>query len=128
MRSIEHGFPGGPRWSDPYYCEWAVVVGDRVRRLRKARALTLVELARLVERPQGGNYSAGYISRLERGWGTAPLYTYLAIADVLEVPPGRLLGPDDAEKQVTDAELTLVIFTRRLRLTPAEAIARIASP
>jgi hypothetical protein len=58
--------------------------------------MTLYDLAVSVRKPEGGHYSPGYFSRLERGWASAPLYTYLAIADVLEVDAGVLLGPDAA--------------------------------
>jgi transcriptional regulator with XRE-family HTH domain len=123
---LSHGFAGGPRWRDPYHCEWAIVVGDRIRRLRNDRRLTLAQLCGLVYKPEGGHYSAGYLSRIERGWASAPLYVYLAIADVLEVQPGRLLGPDDATRPVSEGELTLVRFARRLDLSPDEAIAMLA--
>ena len=68
-RRFEHGFPGGPGWPDPSYCEWAVVIGDRVRRLRRAQDMSLNDFALKVYRPDGGHYTAGYFSRLERGWG-----------------------------------------------------------
>ncbi len=99
VRSFDHGYRGGPRWSDPYHCEWSVVVGDRIRRLRNARSLTLGEMTDLVAKPDGdGRYSAGYLSRLERGNAGAPLYVYLAIAVAFDLSPGRLLGADDAER------------------------------
>jgi transcriptional regulator with XRE-family HTH domain len=126
-RRFEHGYFGGPRWPDPTYCEWAVVVGDRVRRLRKARDWTLVEFSRRVYRPEGGQYSAGYFSRLERGWASSPMYVYLAVADALEVEPGALLGADDVQKDVTDAEMTLIRCLRRLRIAPDEALVRLTA-
>ena len=52
---------------------------------------------------------------------------YLAVADVLEVSPGRLLGPDDAQREFTAAEVTLVKLARRLGVAPDEAIARIVA-
>ena len=116
----------GPRWRDPYHCEWACVVGDRVRRLRNGRGLSLVKLALLVDKPEGGSYSPGYFSRLERGWASAPLYVYLALAAVFEVEPGRLMGSDDAQKPITEAEMTLVRFMREVKLAPHEALARLA--
>jgi len=117
--------PGAPRWSDPYFCEWSAVVGGRIRRRRRDRGWTLKELSGSVHKPEGGHYSGGYFSRVERGWASAPLYVYLAIADVLEVEPGRLLGPDDVQKPVSDAELTLLRVLRRIELAPDEAIARL---
>ena len=102
------------------------MIGDRVRRLRRSRDLTLVQLSERVEKPEGGRYSPGYFSRLERSWATSPLYVYLAVADVLEVAPGRLLGPDDAQRSATEGEMTLVRFLRRAGVSPDEAIARLA--
>jgi transcriptional regulator with XRE-family HTH domain len=125
VNSLQHGF-GGPRWSDPYHCEWSIVVGDRIRRLRNRRRLTLRELCELVQKPEGGHYSAGYLSRLERGWASAPIYFYLALADALEVEPGRLLGPDDAARAASGAEMTLLRYMRRLDLSPDEVLAKIA--
>src|SRR5438270_7598638 len=106
MHSLQTGYrPGynGDDWMTPYWIEWGVVVGDRIRRLRRDAGMRLYDLARAVHKPEGGGYSAGYFSRLERGWATAPLYVYVAIAEVLEVAPGRLLGPDAAQLEVTEA-------------------------
>ncbi|MDP8942766.1 MAG: helix-turn-helix domain-containing protein [Actinomycetota bacterium] len=126
VSNLRHGYKGAPRWRDPYHCEWSIVVGDRVRRLRDARDLSLRELADALGKPEGGRYSGASLSRLERGWASAPLYVYLAIAAALEVEPGRLLGPDDVQRPVTEAELTLVRTLRRLDIAPDEAIARLA--
>ena len=128
VRPLEIGYLGGPRHADPYYCEWAVVVGDRVRRLRKAEELSLDGLCRLIHRPDGGRYSAGHLSRLERGYASAPLYFHLLLADALGVDPGRLLGPDDAQREVAEAEMTLLLFLRTADIAPHEAIARLARP
>lgn len=118
---------GTAGWIDGGRCEWTIVVGDRIRRLRRDRNLTLVELARMVEKPRGGTYSPGYISRVERGWASTPLSTYLAIAGALRVAPWRLLGPEEVQKDVTDAELTLILFLRRLEMAPDEVLARVAT-
>jgi len=115
--------PPSRRWEQGYRREWAAVVGDRVRRLRKEEELTLHELSALVMKPEGGWYSAGYLSRLERGWASAPLYVYLSVADALNVDPGRLFGLDDVQKQVSDAELTLLRCLRRLEVSPDAALA-----
>ena len=76
-------------------------------------------------KPEGGRYSGASLSRLERGWASAPLHLYLAIAVALDVEPGRLLGPDDVQRPVTDGELTLVRTLRRLGIAPDEVIARL---
>lgn len=108
---------------DPYHCEWGAVVGDRVRRLRRDRDLTLLQLAPLVRRPcEPAPFSVGYFSRLERGSAKAKLFTYLAIADALDIDPGRLLGPDAASLEVTDAEMVLLRFLRDLQVSPHEAL------
>jgi transcriptional regulator with XRE-family HTH domain len=118
---------GGAGWIDRDRCEWTVVVGDRIRRLRRDRGLTLVDLAAMVEKPRGKCFSPGYISRVERGWANTPLSTYLAIAASLEVAPWRLLGPEEVQKEVTEAELTLIQFLRHIGLPPHEALARLTS-
>jgi transcriptional regulator with XRE-family HTH domain len=126
VSSIPFGRRNGPRWSDPYYTEWGVVVGDRIRRLRQARGWALHELARRVRKPEGGHYSAGYFSRLERGWASAPLYVYLVIAGALEVEPGVLLGPDEVQRELAPEEAVLLRLLRRSGIEPGDAIARLA--
>ena len=86
-----------------------------------------MQLAGATERPAGGSLSPGHLSRIERGWANAPLSTYLAIAAALEVAPWRLLGPEEVQKEVTDAELTLIQFLRETRLAPHEALTVLAS-
>ena len=112
--------------TDPYHCEWGVIVGDRIRRLRRDREMTLQELSQAVDKPDGGHYTPGFFSRLERGWASGPLVTYVEVAAQFEVDPGRLLGPDDAQREVSEAELTLIQLVRRMGLSPADAIARLA--
>lgn len=111
--------------ADPYFCEWGAVVGDRVRRLRRDANLTLHELSLLVRRPEGGRHSAGYFSRLERGAASAPLHTYLAIADALEVDAALLLGPDPVTVEASGAELMLLRCLRGLDIAPHEAMLRL---
>lgn len=126
QRSRASAYRGPWSHADPYYCEWGAVVGDRVRRLRRDRDLTLLQFARSVLRPARGEpYSAGYFSRLERGSAKAPLFTYLAIADALEVDAGVMLGPDTASLTVSDAEMVLIQYLRDAQLQPHEAISAI---
>jgi transcriptional regulator with XRE-family HTH domain len=85
--------------------------------------MTLQALGRSIGKPDGwGYYSGGFISRLERGRASAPLYVYLAIADVLEVDAGVLLGPDSAAPEVTEAEAVLLRWLRGRGTEPHEAI------
>jgi transcriptional regulator with XRE-family HTH domain len=118
----------GPRWSDPYYLEWAVTVGDRIRHLRRARDWALRDLAERVPKPEGGHFSSGYFSRLERGWGSAPLYTYIKIAEAFEVDPGRLLGPEEVQRDVTPEQSVLLRVLERAGIDPADAIVRLTQP
>jgi transcriptional regulator with XRE-family HTH domain len=115
----------GPRWSDPYYLDWAMTVGDRIRHLRKARDWSLRDLAQRVPKPEGGHFSTGYFSRLERGWGSAPLYTYIKIAEAFEVDPGRLLGPEEVQRDITPEESMLLRVLERAGIDPADAIVRL---
>lgn len=117
----------GPRRHDPEHCQWAVVIGDRIRRIRTARGWLLRDLAERVRRPDGHRYSLGYFSKIERGWATAPLYAYLAVAAALDVDPGRLFGSDAAMLDASEAEITLLRTVRSLGLEPHEALAILAA-
>jgi transcriptional regulator with XRE-family HTH domain len=123
---FDTGYRGVPPNTHAYHTEWGTIVGDRVRRLRQGRGWFLKDLAFRVQRPEGGHYSLGYFSKLERGWSAAPLYAYLAVADVLEVPPGILLGADEALKEVPADQRVVLDFLKAAGITPAEALARLA--
>jgi transcriptional regulator with XRE-family HTH domain len=122
---LRSGYPARQGRLDPYHCEWGVIVGDRIRRLRREREMTLADLCALVDKPDGGHYTTGFFSRLERGWASGPLVTYASVAAQFGVEPGRLLGPDDAQCEVTEAEMTLIRVMRQMRIRPHEAIARL---
>src|SRR3954470_14495225 len=79
---------------DPYHCEWAEVIGGRIRRLRRARGMTLQEPPASLALPGGARASVGYLSRLERGWASPPFFTWIAIVELLGADPGRAFGPD----------------------------------
>jgi transcriptional regulator with XRE-family HTH domain len=122
---LRSGYPARQGRLDPYHCEWGVIVGDRIRRLRREREMTLADLCDAVDKPDGGHYTTGFFSRLERGWASGPLVTYASVAVQFDVEPGRLLGPDDAQCEVSEAEMTLIRVMRQMRLAPHEAIARL---
>ena len=110
----------------PYYSDWSAVVGDRIRRLRQASDMLLIDLCRAVDKPDGGHYTPGFFSRLERGWASGPLATYVNVADAFGVEPGRLLGPDDVQREASEAEMMLLNVLRNMGLPPHEAILRLA--
>jgi transcriptional regulator with XRE-family HTH domain len=113
-------------WLRAYRLEWGEVVGLRVRRLRKAREWTLQDLRDKVRKPDGGVYSGGYFSRMERGWTSPPLYAYIATAAALEVEPGGLLGLESFEQEVSAEQRLVLSVIERLGLSADEAIARMA--
>jgi transcriptional regulator with XRE-family HTH domain len=122
-----NAYNGGRGAHDPYYCEWAAVVGDRVRRLRRARGWCLKDLATALIRPEDRTcFSGSFLSRLERGRGSARFYTYVAIAHALGVEAGVLLGPDSAFLDATEAEAMLLRCLRDLGIEPHAALATIA--
>ena len=105
--------------------DWSEVVGSRIRRLRTARGLSLIQLSQQVRRTDGLNYSATTFSRIERGSAASPFYVYLQVAETLEIDPGRLLGPDSALLDATEGEGTLLETLRELGIAPHEALALI---
>ncbi len=128
-QTIVSGISGGPDdgngWARAYKMEWGEVVGHRVRRLRTARGWALRDLQQRAVKPEGGRYSAGYFSRLERGWTSPPFYVYVKVAAALEVHPGELLGVEEFDRSLTREQAVLLRVVERLGLTPDEAIARL---
>jgi transcriptional regulator with XRE-family HTH domain len=114
------------RWELMYRTPYSEMVGARIKRARSARELTQGQLLERVERPRGGTYSTGLLSRIEKGHASSPLYVYLHVAKALELEPGRLMGSDETQKPISEAEMTLVRFLRHLGQAPDEAIARLA--
>lgn len=114
------------RWELFYRTRYSEMVGARVRRARTHRDLTQGKLLEKVERPRGGVYSKGLLSRIEKGYANSPLYVYMHLAAALELEPGRLMGSDETQKPISEAEMTLVRFLRRAGVRPDDAIARLA--
>ena len=118
----------GPAWKSSMRCEWGQVVGRRVRLLRERDGLLIHQLADKLYRADGRPYSPSFVSRLERGFASPPLWVYIQLARMFEVSPGRLLGPEEMESTFSESELTLVRVMRQLKLEPDEAIARLVRP
>jgi transcriptional regulator with XRE-family HTH domain len=114
------------RWELFYRTPYSEMIGARMRRSRMSHGLTQGTLLRKVERPHGGSYSTGLLSRIEKGYANSPLYVYMHIAAALDLEPGRLMGSDETQKPISEAEMTLVRFLRRAEITPDDAIARLA--
>ena len=76
---------------------------------------------------EGGHFesSASFVSRLERGWASPPLFAYITLARFFDVAPGELLGSEGVERPLSDAELTMVRVARNLLLSPEQAIVRL---
>jgi transcriptional regulator with XRE-family HTH domain len=106
---------------------YSYMLGFRLKRLREGRGLTQAHVGRSTRRSGGARYSQGFISRIEAGYTNAPLYAYTDLAEFYEVDAARLMGPEETEKPVGEAEMTLLRFLRRLGVSPDEAMARLAS-
>lgn len=106
--------------------DYTELVGLRVRRLRQARGWTQRELLARIQRPRGGRYSSGLLSRLENGYANPPMFVYLHVAEALGLEPEVLMGPEDLQRPVADAELTLLRYLRAVGMEPHEALARLA--
>ena len=114
------------RWELFYRTPYSQMVGARARRARTGRGLTQGALVEKIERPRGGYYSRGLLSRIEKGYANSPLYVYMHIAEALELEPGRLMGSDETQKPINEAEMTLIRFLRRTGIKPDEALAILA--
>jgi transcriptional regulator with XRE-family HTH domain len=114
------------RWELLYRTPYSEMIGARIRRARTSRDLTQGSLLAKVGRPSGGVYSNGLLSRIEKGYANSPLYVYMHVAEALDLEPGRLMGSDETQKPISEAEMTLLRFLRRLGMRPDEAIARLA--
>jgi transcriptional regulator with XRE-family HTH domain len=128
INAFETGYPGARARVDHHWHEWAMIVGDRLRRLRRERSWTLADAAREIVRPDGGAYSPGYLGKIERGVAYAPLYVYLRLAEIYGVHPSRLFAQDEVLRDVNEAELTLVRVVREAGIEPSEAIVRVLTP
>ena len=114
------------QWELLYRTPYTVMVGGRLRGIRETRKLTQRQALARTRRPNGGTYSQGFLSRIEAGYANAPLYAYVHLSKAYELEPGRILGSDEAQKPITEAEMTVVKFLRRARISPDEALARLA--
>lgn len=113
------------RWELLYRTPYTLMIGSRLRRLRESQGLNQRQARWRVRRPRDGPYSQSVISRLEGGYDNAPLYTYIHFAEAYEVVPELLLGPDEVQRPVREAEMTLLRVLRRLEIMPDVALARI---
>lgn len=117
----------GERWEMLHKTGYTLMIGRRLKRIREGRRLTQKYVADRTRKPRGnGVYSQGLLSRIEAGYANAPLYTYIDFAEFYELDPARVMGPEDAEKPVDEAEMALIKFLRRAGISVDEAIARLA--
>jgi hypothetical protein len=84
--------------------------------------MTLQDVAERIAKPNEGRYSAAFFSRLERGASSPPLYVYLALGQLFDLHPGRLLGADDAERDASAEEMVLVRLLRWKGISPDAAL------
>lgn len=106
--------------------DYTELVGLRIRRMRQARGWTQRELLGRIARPRGGRYSSGLLSRLENGYANPPVFVYVHVAEALGTEPEALMGHEDLQRPVAEAELTLLRYLRAVGLEPHEALARLA--
>jgi transcriptional regulator with XRE-family HTH domain len=121
----ERGKPLPPTEELLLKTEYTELVGIRVKRLRGARGWTQRDAASKMIRPGGGAYSPGLLSRVENGYANPPLFAYVHLAEAFEVDPGRLLGSEESQKPISEAEMTLIRFLRSANVPPHEALTRL---
>jgi hypothetical protein len=87
--------------------------------------MTLRDMADAVVSAERRRHTIGYLSHLERGVSSAPLFTYVSIAHALGEDPGRIFGPDPVGLEPDPAERMLVHCLRRAGITPYGAMTRL---
>ena len=92
-------------------------VGEKLRRLRTAAGLSLVELAARCA------VSQPYLSQLERGIATPSITTLYTLADVLRVHPGQLLEPPRSGVARPGPDVTVTSAEQRQVVRVGEAAA-----
>jgi transcriptional regulator with XRE-family HTH domain len=85
-------------------------VGDRLRRVRVDRGLSLQD----VERSSGGRWKAAVVGSYERGDRNISATRLLELAEFYEVSPGDILPGDDASARQTGNGSALVLDLERL--------------
>jgi len=82
--------------------ELASLIGERIKHYRKESGLTLREVARQTE------YTAGYVSLLEKGDATPNSYVITQLANVMSIPVSYILGEEQEinKERVSDPVLT----------------------
>ncbi len=98
-----------------------VRLGDEIRKLRKARGYSLVEVASAIHR------SISFISQLERGHASPSVVDLKGIAQVLDVPLGWFFSHD----QVPSTERGIIVRNgerRRLGLVTNGLVEELLSP
>ena len=106
--------------------DYTELVGLRVRRMRQARDWTQRELLARISWPRGGRYSSGLLTRVENGYANPPIFVYVHVAEALETEPEVLMGHEDLQRPVAEAELRLLRYLRAVGMEPHEALARLS--
>jgi len=95
--------------------EFARIVGRRLRAIRQAQGLSLVE----VEERSGGRWSSSAIGAYERGFRNLSLPRLKSLAEFYRVPVGVLLGESGPFNQPPERK-KLVLSLEALNFIPAD--------
>ena len=76
--------------------KYRVLLGERIKNIRKSKGLTQLELAELVDR------SKNHISKIETGSANPPLSLLIEIANALNVELSYLLDLDKRQTKILD--------------------------
>ena len=106
--------------------DYTELVGLRVKRMRQTQGWTQRELLARIAWPRGGRYSSGLLSRVENGYANPPIFVYVHVAEALGTAAENLMGQEDLQRPVAEAELTVLQYLRAVGMEPHEALARLA--
>jgi transcriptional regulator with XRE-family HTH domain len=99
-----------------------VAVGQRIRDLRRSRAMSLEEVAARTD------LSIGFLSQIERGLSSPSLRVLATLADVLGVGIAGLFGAKESSKTASDAIVTREVKRAKLNLWRTGISKQLLSP
>ena len=120
MRPGRSAATGGP--AAPSYSDLELRIGKRLRELRTAKGLSLVDLAKAAD------VSVGNLSEIERGLAVPSIRTFCLLSTALGIGPGWLLEQSGPVQQNGDPYVVRATARQSIVFNKPGVVKRLASP